>query len=178
MAALPAKSPSAATGGRPAPDGAPGTRPPAASGAVSAAGGPPPSQPAPAGGTGVVAPGSAPAAPPYDPRGKPDPFRPFVARVETKAVGPVPPLQRYDLSQLRLVGILWGKDETRALIEDPTGQGHTIKRGSVVGRNSGRVLRVTSESVTVEERTRDPITGEAKTATVSLKLPVVEATKR
>ena len=61
----------------------------------------------------------------YDPTGKRDPFQPFIAMQTpvkpTEEEVPVTVLQTYDLSQLKLVAILVGTGEGRAMVEDSYG---------------------------------------------------------
>jgi len=50
----------------------------------------------------------------YNPAGKPDPFRPFIQLISAKGgskTGPLTPLQKYDISQLRLVAIISNREE-------------------------------------------------------------------
>lgn len=94
----------------------------------------------------------------YDPKGKRDPFLPFL-KVETKAayvpLGKVPPLQRYDLGELKLVGVMWGGRGYRALVEDGEGKGHTVTVGTRIGRDGGVVSRITQDEVIVKEFSGD-----------------------
>lgn len=115
---------------------------------------------APAGGSPAAAPGEAAAETValYDPKGKRDPFLPFL-KVETKAarvpLGKVPPLQRYDLGELKLVGVMWGGRGYRALVEDGEGKGHTVTVGTRIGRDGGVVSRITQDEVIVKEFSGD-----------------------
>jgi len=108
----------------------------------------------------------------YDPKGKRDPFVPFLAVQEpVKPKGRVPrtPLQRYDLSQLKLVAILVGGKGGRAMVEDSEGKGYIIKKGTYVGKNYGRVKAILPDRVIIVERYRD-YTGKIKTREVVLRL--------
>ena len=72
----------------------------------------------------------------YEPAGKPDPFKPFILEVKRsreEADKALQPLQRYELSQLKLVAIIWNIDNPRALVEDSTGKGYIITKGSYLG---------------------------------------------
>jgi type IV pilus assembly protein PilP len=62
----------------------------------------------------------------YDPTGKPDPFKPFISEVKRskeEADKTLQPLQKYEISQLKLVAIIWNIDTPRALVEDSSGRG-------------------------------------------------------
>jgi len=95
----------------------------------------------------------------YDPTGKRDPFQPFIAtKTPVKPSGeevPITPLQKYDLSQLKLVAILVGKGGGRAMVEDSEGKGYIIEKGVYVGRNFGKVKTVLKDRVIIEERYKD-----------------------
>jgi type IV pilus assembly protein PilP len=95
----------------------------------------------------------------YDPTGKRDPFQPFIAmQTPVKPAEeevPVTPLQTYDLSQLKLVAILVGTGEGKAMVEDAEGKGYIIHKGVYVGRNFGKVKAVLKDRVIIEERYKD-----------------------
>jgi len=106
----------------------------------------------------------------YNPVGKRDPFEVF-ALVETSVKDvPLTPLQRYSIDQLRLIGIIWGISNPRAMVQDPKGKGHVIKRGTLIGRNWGKVSRIKQDEVIVAEEYRD-IDGRLVVNEISLKLP-------
>ena len=109
----------------------------------------------------------------YDPSGKRDPFQPFIAaQTPVKPVGeevPITPLQKYDLSQLKLVAILVGKGEGRAMVEDSEGKGYIIEKGVYVGRNFGKVKAVLKDRVIIEERYKDYM-GQVKAKEIVLQL--------
>jgi len=111
----------------------------------------------------------------YDPTGKRDPFRPFVKAeepVQPKGVV-LSPLQRYDLSQLKLVAIIVGVGEERAMVEDAEGKGYIIRRGTYIGNRFGRVKEILPDRVIVVEKYRDYL-GRVRTREVVLKLHPVE----
>jgi len=88
----------------------------------------------------------------YNPVGKQDPFRPFLqlTPLPSKSV-PLTPLQKYEISQLRLVAILSAPDGNVGLVEDATGKGYFLKKGTLVGKNDGKVSKVLKDRVVVEE---------------------------
>jgi type IV pilus assembly protein PilP len=109
----------------------------------------------------------------YDPTGKRDPFQPFIAaQTPVKPVGediPVTPLQKYDLSQLKLVAIIVGTGEGSAMVEDSEGKGYIIKKGVYVGSNFGKVKTVLKDRVIIEERYKD-YTGQVREKEIVLRL--------
>lgn len=94
----------------------------------------------------------------YNPVGKRDPFVAFlkVDRKEPRRdLGALPPLQRYELGELRFVGVIWGPALTRALVEDAEGKGYTVSVGMKIGRNDGVITRITNKEIFIREEFRD-----------------------
>jgi type IV pilus assembly protein PilP len=91
----------------------------------------------------------------YDPRGKRDPFLSFVREAtpqQGKAeLAALPPIQRYELGELKLVGVLWTKKGAKALVEDAEGKGYSVTTGSRIGRSGGVVTRITEKELFVRE---------------------------
>ena len=90
----------------------------------------------------------------YNPIGKRDPFRAFLSVGERGAIetdAPRTPLQKYEIDEYRLVGIIWGIDRPRALVEDPDLVGHVMEIGTYIGKNWGKVTQITSTEVVVTE---------------------------
>jgi type IV pilus assembly protein PilP len=88
----------------------------------------------------------------YDPEGKPDPFKSYVRQlVAIQQADLSSPLQRFDLSQLTVTGIIWANEKPRALIEDPTGKGYVVQTGAAIGKNRGRIVHIGDNRVTVKE---------------------------
>lgn len=93
---------------------------------------------------------------------KKDPFKPFVSQptiavkaVNRKSAGDSLPIQSYDVNKFRLVGIIAGLKENRALVIDPLGKGYVVKVGMSIGSNSGKIVRITASAVDVLEQFRD-----------------------
>jgi len=113
----------------------------------------------------------------YDPKGKTDPFEPlFQAKAvltkkkKRKKRLPQTPLERIDLSQLRLVGIILASSGNRALVEESSGKGYVIKKGTYIGINAGKVVKIKKETVIVEEEFED-VYGKIATRKREIKLP-------
>ena len=62
------------------------------------------------------------------------------------------PLQQFDVSELRLIGIIWGVDEPQAMVMDPKNTTHMIRVDQRVGRNSGYVSSIRENEVVVIEQ--------------------------
>ena len=109
----------------------------------------------------------------YNPVGKRDPFRSFVVMrpTEKKYVGSkvLTPLQRYELAQLNLVGIINGPKDKHGLVEDASGKGYVVRVGTYVGKNGGRVIEVRDGELVIEEFYTDYF-GREQSESVSMKL--------
>jgi type IV pilus assembly protein PilP len=113
----------------------------------------------------------------YDPAGKTDPFEPLfkekpvsVKKRERKKRIPRTPLERIDLSQLKLVAIVLSSSGNMALVEEASGKGYVIKKGTYVGTNAGKVVKINKEKVIVEEEFED-VFGNVKIRERDIKLP-------
>jgi type IV pilus assembly protein PilP len=114
----------------------------------------------------------------YDPRGKIDPFEPLfketpeVAQVTKvrKKRAPQTPLERIDISQLKLVGIILAKSGNRALVEESSGKGYIVKTGTYLGTNSGKVVKIEKDKVIVAEEYED-VLGNVTIRNTEIKLP-------
>ncbi len=104
-----------------------------------------------------------------------DPFQPYISPKKVKlSTGPiVHPLQRYDLSSLSLKGIVWGLSSPTALIETPDGKGYSVRVGTPIGKNGGKVWKILPDKVIILEKYVD-YKGEIKTRKVYLTLPQKE----
>jgi type IV pilus assembly protein PilP len=138
-----------------------------------------PDQPAtPSTSQAAIAKSSAQERPIYNPKGKIDPFEPLfrdqpsVAMVKEKRKKRIPrtPLEKVDLSQLKLVGIILASSGNRALVEESNGKGYVIKKGTYVGTNAGKVVEIEKEKVVVAEEYED-VLGNVTLRNKELKLP-------
>ncbi len=107
----------------------------------------------------------------YNPAGKPDPFKPFIqlTPVREGSRTALTPLQKYDISQLKLVAIISKPEGNIALVEDATGKGYFLKKGTWIGKNDGKVTKILKDKVIIEEVYQD-IFGQTKTNEISLPL--------
>jgi type IV pilus assembly protein PilP len=132
----------------------------------------------PAGPQTAMAKASAASRPIYNPKGKLDPFEPLfrekpeVADVKKKRKKRIPrtPLEKIDLSQLKLVGIILASSGNKALVEESNGKGYVIKKGTYVGTNAGKVVQIEKDKVIVAEEYED-VLGNVTLRNKELKLP-------
>ena len=112
----------------------------------------------------------------YDPTGKRDPFRPLflMRRPAATTTEPQTPLQRYELGQLRLVGVVYDLAPPRAMVEDSSGLGFILTPGTAIGPNGGVVTAIRPRQVVVEEWQTDVI-GQRHKKEFVLELPADEA---
>lgn len=105
----------------------------------------------------------------YDPAGRRDPFAPFDFSGADEIDYALPPLERYSVGQLKLSSILTAGNEYTAIIEDATGRGYTVRKGSRVGNAKGIVVKITEDSVFVVE-TRTDFTGKTTRETLQMQI--------
>lgn len=105
----------------------------------------------------------------YDVANRRDPFRSFVQGLYGADEGVASPLERFDLSQLTLMAIVWGTDSPKALIRDPAGKGYVVSEGAIVGKNKGRIVSIGDNLVLVKETYVDHL-DRATTKAVEMRL--------
>ena len=121
----------------------------------------------------------------YNPKGKIDPFVPLV-RAEAKTAGsgivaatrkterkkrkPTTPLERIELSQLSLKAIVRSAQGNKALVQEASGKGYIITKGTFIGVNQGTVIDIQKDRVIVEEEVEN-IQGDIALKTRELRLP-------
>ena len=115
----------------------------------------------------------------YSPIGKRDPFRPFyvdqqIEEEEKEQQRIITELERFELDQLKLVAVIGGTSQPRAMFEDPTGKGWTVTIGTAIGRHGGKVTKIKKDEVVVTEEYRDPVTNKKMMSPVAVKLPADE----
>ena len=90
----------------------------------------------------------------YDPRGRRDPFvQPSVERplAPGGAHGPMLPLQRFDLGELKLTGVIWDVKRPRALIETPDKTTHVVGLNAKLGPKNGYIATIREGEIVVVE---------------------------
>ena len=120
----------------------------------------------------------------YDPKGRIDPFVPLV-RAESKKGGgivaatkktdrkkrkPTTPLERIELSQLSLKAIVRSAQGNKALVQEASGKGYIVTKGTFIGVNQGTVIDIQKDRVIVEEEVEN-IQGDIALKTRELRLP-------
>ncbi len=100
----------------------------------------------------------------YNPEGKLNPFEPLfkkervslaVGKKKIKRRKPLTPLERVNLSQLTLVGIIRAPSGNRALVQESSGKGYVVKKGTYIGTNSGKIVQILKDRIIIEEESED-----------------------
>jgi type IV pilus assembly protein PilP len=116
----------------------------------------------------------------YNPKGRFDPFEPLfkeepeaptAVSVKSKRKRRVPqtPLERVALSQLKLSAVIRAPSGNSALVEDATGKGYVVVKGTYIGLNSGKVIRIEKDRIVIEEEIEN-VLGELTVQNSELKL--------
>ena len=110
----------------------------------------------------------------YSPQGKPDPFKPFIGYLKTSNQEKTPeraltPLQKFEISQLKLVGVYSRGGEAKALIQDPDKKGYIVALDDLVGPNWGRVTRILPDRVIITEK-KEGLLGKTVEREIVMKL--------
>ena len=96
----------------------------------------------------------------YDVRGQRDPLEPLVKEVPPETLRPklpgperpLGPLERFDISALKLVGIVWGDLGRKALIKAPDGKSYFATLETYMGKYSGKVIAIENDRLVIEEQ--------------------------
>lgn len=99
----------------------------------------------------------------YNSSGKIDPFIPLIQEksetpasvIDDRPKRILTPLEKIDLSQIKLVAIITMNDRKIAMVEEANGKGYEVGIGTYMGKNQGRVFEITDSSILVKEITRD-----------------------
>jgi Tfp pilus assembly protein PilP len=101
----------------------------------------------------------------YSRAGRMDPFEPFLYRPEPEVTpteqeqlqirAPQTPLEKMDLAQLRLTGIMRTSGRMHALVEEASGKGYVVVEGTYIGNKGGQISKILPDRVVVEEKYLD-----------------------
>ena len=102
-----------------------------------------------------------------------DPFKsPLIVQQKIKKPAitvPLSPLLKFALSELKLVGIIWGGLGRIAIVETPDGKCYSIKKGDEIGKLCGKVKKVCQDNLVVQNEIID-YAGKTKTQEITIKL--------
>ena len=117
----------------------------------------------------------------YDAKGKIDPFAPLiqekteesVAVVDNRPKRPLTPLEKIELSQIKLVAVVIMKNKRIAMVEEASGKGYEVGIGTYIGKNQGRVSEIKNSSIAIKELVKD-YKGRLKEHVQEIKLHKIE----
>ncbi|MDQ1270326.1 MAG: Tfp pilus assembly protein PilP [Thermodesulfobacteriota bacterium] len=103
----------------------------------------------------------------YDSKDRVDPFIPLIAeknevvgsassgdsKLESERI--LTPLEKLELSQVKLVAVVEMQDRAIAMVEEAGGKGYEVSIGTYIGPNGGRVTSITSTGIKIEETVKD-----------------------
>ena len=91
----------------------------------------------------------------YESKGRRDPFMPLSRIVkpvvEVVDEEPKTPLQSFDVAQFKLIGVIVGMGDPKAMVVAPDGKSYVLARGIKIGKNNGVIVDITSEAVSIQE---------------------------
>ncbi|MGM0417729.1 MAG: pilus assembly protein PilP [Thermodesulfobacteriota bacterium] len=114
----------------------------------------------------------------YSGEGRIDPFSPLIKEKEEeepeeeesdKPSRPKTPLEKLDLSQLELVAVISSPDGKTAILEESSGKGYIVEKGTYVGLNSGQISKIESDRLIINETVKN-ISGKSVTREKILKI--------
>ena len=120
-----------------------------------------------------------PAVNQFDFSNRKDPFKPFVVVKQEPKGSKEPdkntlhnslPIHSFDVSQFKLIGIITGGHENKAMVTDPGGKGYVLKVGMLIGKNDGKITSISSTGVDVLEQFKDD-NGRVRKENIKLTLP-------
>lgn len=110
----------------------------------------------------------------YDPKSRRDPFQSMVQKLKTaQRLSELPPLQRVEISDMKLLGIIWGGYGYYGLIQTPDGKGYTVKEGMLLGAHNGVIKSISDKRVLVSEPITE-VTGKTSTREIEILLRTKE----
>ncbi len=66
------------------------------------------------------------------------------------------PITKFELNALELKGVVWGGMGIQALINAPDGKAYNVKVGNFLGKNCGKIIKITNKYLKIEERYSNP----------------------
>jgi Tfp pilus assembly protein PilP len=119
----------------------------------------------------------------YSAQDRRDPLEPLLKDAPPDALRPKPrqperplgPLERFDLSALKLVGVVWGELGRKALIKAPDGKSYFATFETYMGKYSGKVIAIENDRLVIEEQY---LNSEDKLVPKTLTLPLRRKDKK
>jgi len=98
----------------------------------------------------------------YSPKGRRDPFKPLIQPKQKGGTYTAPelstrpdkikgPLEKFELSQFRLIALMVVKGVPRAMVKAPDGKSYMVKIGDYIGMNDGVVKKIETKVMGINE---------------------------
>jgi Tfp pilus assembly protein PilP len=84
-----------------------------------------------------------------------DPFAPLVSKRERGREKGVSPLESYEITEMKIIAILWDKKKYFAVVSLPDGKSYNVTDGVKAGSHGGIISKITKDTVVIRERIRD-----------------------
>ncbi|MFZ9889394.1 MAG: pilus assembly protein PilP, partial [Myxococcota bacterium] len=93
----------------------------------------------------------------YDAVNRRDPFKTYFDELilEEQEQESLTELQRFELDKLKLIAVVVGTATPMAMVMDPTGKGHTVRIGTLIGKRFGQIKHIRRGEIVVQEEFRD-----------------------
>jgi Tfp pilus assembly protein PilP len=105
----------------------------------------------------------------YERKGKRDPFVSLVVTVAEKPRKGQTPLENYDISAIKILGIVWTDKGNFATAVLPDGKAYTLREGMTIGIHEGNIQKINKKHIVIVERIKD-YKGQLKSKETILKL--------
>lgn len=106
----------------------------------------------------------------YEKRGKKrDPFVSLVVTAVEKPKKGQTPLENYDISAIKILGIVWNEKGHFATVVLPDGKAYTLREGMTIGIHEGKIQKINKNHIVIIERIKD-YKGQLKSKETILKL--------
>ncbi|MEC9282273.1 MAG: pilus assembly protein PilP [Bdellovibrionota bacterium] len=91
----------------------------------------------------------------YNASERKDPFKPYEAPRavfnSTQPIGPMLPLQRFNVEELSVQGIIWGVENPTAMVMAPDKKIYYVKEREKIGKNNGYIAQIREGEVVIVE---------------------------
>ena len=64
-------------------------------------------------------------------------------------------LEKFDFSEIKLVGIVMAKSGNIAIIEEFGGKGYIVKVGTALGKNNGKIIKIYNDRIIIKEKIKN-----------------------
>lgn len=105
----------------------------------------------------------------YHKEGKRDPFYSLLIKAQQEPSKGETPLESYDLTGIKIIGIVWSERGHYAEVVLPDGKAYTLREGMMIGLHKGKIQRITQNSIIIKEMVKN-VRGEIKSKETILKL--------